>query len=274
MHAVAQRVRAQPEAAPRQDEYAFLVDSLLDRATLARAEREAVQSGVATHAVLLAAGWISQADYAAGLAQALGVEVALWDLVIDGDSAAMLEAEAAQGLPAVVRDSPCRVLSATSAPPHALGRRVALLRSRGLQVVLAPQSRTLLPDRLSQRPFAPTGPGTRELQTFSDQFTISDGNQVIELYHVEGLNHSDNMTIAYLPKEKIVVNADMYSPPAPGGNLPFVSNNAVVFYRNIKRLNLDVSQHVPIHGNPGAQADFERIVGPVAARTPVAGDGG
>jgi glyoxylase-like metal-dependent hydrolase (beta-lactamase superfamily II) len=142
------------------------------------------------------------------------------------------------------------------------------------QVVLAPQSRTLLPDRLSQRPFAPTAPGTRELQTFSDQFTISDGNQVIELYHLEGLNHSDNMTIAYLPKEKIVVNADMYSPPAAGGNLPFVRNNAVVFYRNIKRLNLDVSQHVPIHGNPGANADFERIVGPVAARTPVAGDGG
>ncbi len=142
------------------------------------------------------------------------------------------------------------------------------------QVVLAPQSRTLLPDRLSQRPFAPTGPGTRELQTFSDQFTISDGNQVIELYHVEGFNHSDNMTIAYLPKEKIVVNADMYSPPAAGGNLPFVNNNAVVFYRNLKRLKLDVSQHVPIHGNPGGQADFERIVGPVAARTPATGDGG
>jgi hypothetical protein len=35
------------------------------------------------------------------------------------------------------------------------------------RVVLAPQSRTLLPDRLSQRPFAPTGPGTRQLQTFT-----------------------------------------------------------------------------------------------------------
>jgi Metallo-beta-lactamase superfamily len=36
------------------------------------------------------------------------------------------------------------------------------------RVVLAPQQRTLSPDRLSQRPFAPTGPGTLELQTFSD----------------------------------------------------------------------------------------------------------
>jgi glyoxylase-like metal-dependent hydrolase (beta-lactamase superfamily II) len=142
------------------------------------------------------------------------------------------------------------------------------------RVVLAPQSRTLAPDRLSQRPFAPTGPGTLELQTFTDHYTISDGNETIELYHVDGLNHSDNMLVAYLPKEKIVINADLYGPPPAGGNLANVSNNAVVLYRNLKRLKLDVAQHVPIHGNPGSNADFERIVGPVAAWTPVQGGGG
>jgi len=142
------------------------------------------------------------------------------------------------------------------------------------RVVLAPQPRTLLPDRLSQRPFAPTGPGMAEVQTFTDTYTISDGNQIIELYHVEGFNHSDNMTIVYLPKAKIVINADMYGPPAAGGNLANVNPNAVALYRNIKRLKLDVAQHVPIHGNAGPQADFERIVGPVAARAPQVGGGG
>jgi hypothetical protein len=39
------------------------------------------------------------------------------------------------------------------------------------RVVLAPQPRTLLPDRLSQRPFAPTGPGMAEVQTFTDTYT-------------------------------------------------------------------------------------------------------
>ena len=149
-------------------------------------------------------------------------------------------------------------------------------RNRNLyqRVVLAPQSRTLQPDRLSQRPFAPTGPGTLALQTFTDRYTISDGNETIELYHVEGLNHSDNMAIVYLPKEKIVINADLYGPPAAGGNLANISANAVALFRNIKRLKLDVAQHVPIHGNPGPHADFERIVGPVAARTPAQGGGG
>jgi len=140
-------------------------------------------------------------------------------------------------------------------------------------VVLAPQPRTLLPDRLSQRPFAPTGPGQLAMQTFTDNYTISDGNQTIELHQVEGLNHSDNMVIAYLPKQKIVVSADMGGPPPAGQNLP-VNNNAVVLYNNIKRLKLDVATHVPIHGAPGQQAEFDRIVAPVAARTPQQGGGG
>jgi hypothetical protein len=59
-----------------------------------------------------------------------------------------------------------------------------------------------------------------------------------------------------------------------GGTLANVSANAVVLFRNIKRLKLDVAQHVPIHGNPGSKPDFERIVGPVAARAPQAGGGG
>jgi hypothetical protein len=66
----------------------------------------------------------------------------------------------------------------------------------------------------------------------------------------------------------------MYGPPAAGGNLANVNPNAVALYRNIKRLKLDVAQHVPIHGNAGPQADFERIVGPVAARGPQVGGGG
>ncbi len=142
------------------------------------------------------------------------------------------------------------------------------------RVVLAPQSRTLHPDRLSTRPFAPTGPGNLALQTFTDRYTISDGNETIELYHVEGLNHSDNMAIVYLPKEKIVINADLYGPPPAGGNVANVNANSVALFRNIKRLKLDVAQHVPIHGNPGPNADFERIVGPVAARAPATGGGG
>jgi hypothetical protein len=42
--------------------------------------------------------------------------------------------------------------------------------------------------------------------------------------------------------------------------------NAVALDNNIRRLRLDVSQHVPIHGNPRSHADFEKTVGPAAAQ--------
>jgi glyoxylase-like metal-dependent hydrolase (beta-lactamase superfamily II) len=141
-------------------------------------------------------------------------------------------------------------------------------------VVLAPQPRTLEPDRLSRFPFAKTNPGTLALQTFADRYSIGDGTRTIELYHVDGLDHANDLLIAYLPESKILVNADLYSPPLQGGNLANVNANAVALFKNVKRLKLDVAQHVPIHGNPGGNADFDRIVGPVAAKAPAQGDGG
>ena len=141
------------------------------------------------------------------------------------------------------------------------------------RIVLGPQSRSLEPDRLSQFAFAPTGPGPLMLQTFTDSYAISDGQRSIMLYHVES-NHAEDMLIAYVPHEKIVINGDLYGPPPAGATPPNVNPNSVALFRTIKRLKLEVAQHVPIHGNPGSNADFERIVGPVAARTPAPGGGG
>jgi glyoxylase-like metal-dependent hydrolase (beta-lactamase superfamily II) len=142
------------------------------------------------------------------------------------------------------------------------------------KIVLGPQSRSLEPDRLSQFAFAPTGPGPLMLQTFNDRYAISDGQKSIMLYHVDNLNHAEDMLVAYLPQDKILINADLWGPPPAGAATANVNLSAVTLFRNIKRLKLDVTQHVPIHGNPGPNADFERIVAPVAARTPVQGDGG
>jgi len=82
------------------------------------------------------------------------------------------------------------------------------------------------------------------------------------------------MAIVYLPKSKILVSADM-GPPDAGTPVANVSPNSVALYNNIKRLKLHVSQHVPIHGNPSSNADFEPTDGPAATRTrPGSAEGG
>ncbi len=131
------------------------------------------------------------------------------------------------------------------------------------RVVLAPQVRTLMPDRLSLFPFATTGPGPRMLETFTEQHAISDGQRVLMTYLVQDLDHNENMLIAYLPQERILVNADLWSPrPQPPAN---VSQSAIVLYNNIRRLNLNVDRIAGVHGGVGSMADFERVVGPAAA---------
>jgi hypothetical protein len=40
-----------------------------------------------------------------------------------------------------------------------------------------------------------------------------------------------------------------------------VNPGTMTLYQNIKRLKLDVAQQVPIHGRPGSNDDFLKIVG-------------
>ena len=129
------------------------------------------------------------------------------------------------------------------------------------KVVFYPSPRTLEPDRLALYPIRTTFGGSATLQTVTDKYVLSDGTRTMDLYAMQGLDHNANMLFAYLPTEKIVVNADLYSPPAPGAQPPSANANMRSLYENIQRLNLDVERHVGIHGQVGNHTDFMRIVG-------------
>ena len=67
------------------------------------------------------------------------------------------------------------------------------------------------------------------------------------------------MLMAFLPREKILINADLYSPPDPGAAPPTPTAATKTLYQNMLKLQLDVAQHVPIHGHPGSNDDFVKI---------------
>jgi len=46
----------------------------------------------------------------------------------------------------------------------------------------------------------------------NQKYVLSDGVRTLDLYPMPGLNHAATMLIAYFPKERILVNADLYSP--------------------------------------------------------------
>ena len=128
-------------------------------------------------------------------------------------------------------------------------------------VFFHPGVRTLQPDLLSSH--LPWFAGNRvpAFETVSSKYTISDGQRTLDLHPVLGLQHSGTSLVAYLPTEKILINADLYSPPAPGAQPPAANASLRSLHQNIQRLGLDVERHVGIHGQVAPHADFLRIAG-------------
>jgi glyoxylase-like metal-dependent hydrolase (beta-lactamase superfamily II) len=158
-----------------------------------------------------------------------------------------------------------------------------------LDIMFYPAARELQPDRMSlyspmymisRRP-APIetvasfagGPGGG-----AAKYVITDGERILEMFHVQDMayeledsslaqgNHSADMLMAYLPKEKILLNADLYSPPAQGAPAPTPTAGMRTLYQNMRKQKLDVAQHVPIHGRVGSNDEFLKIVGQTATQ--------
>ena len=116
--------------------------------------------------------------------------------------------------------------------------------------------RTLNPDRLAASKKAAT------FQTFTDKLVLTDGKRSIEVHQIAGNGHNDAFAMVYLPAEKILVEADAYSTPAPNAPPPAVANPfAVNLHDNIVKLKLDVARIAPIHGRVGPLAELRTFIG-------------
>jgi glyoxylase-like metal-dependent hydrolase (beta-lactamase superfamily II) len=81
-----------------------------------------------------------------------------------------------------------------------------------------------------------------------DKRVFTDGTRTFEVHVIKGLPHADGLVVGYLPKEKILIYADMFNlPPAndPVPNPPVVGT--MVFLDNIERLKLDVDRIISVH---------------------------
>jgi glyoxylase-like metal-dependent hydrolase (beta-lactamase superfamily II) len=126
-------------------------------------------------------------------------------------------------------------------------------------VIFSPAPRTLEPDRLSL--LSPDQLPNPVMELVNGKYVISDGTREIDVYPMPAFEHVATMVIAYLPRERMVVNADVYTPPAKGAPLPRSNEGSRVLLETIQRLGLDVSVHVGLHGGVGPHDDLVKIVG-------------
>jgi glyoxylase-like metal-dependent hydrolase (beta-lactamase superfamily II) len=124
--------------------------------------------------------------------------------------------------------------------------------------------RTLAPDALSKSGVKPKVEGFK-----GDKRVFTDATRTLEIHVVKGLPHADGIVLAWLPKEKILVYADMFNyPPAntPVPDPPVVGT--LVFLRTIEQLGFDQpgTQILSVHNmNPDklvTVAEIRSSVGP------------
>lgn len=117
---------------------------------------------------------------------------------------------------------------------------------------LVSRKHTRQPDLLASAPKPPT------IETFSDKYVMQDETRTMELYPINGSAYADTLLMAYFPAEKLLVEADVYTPPDPLSRrvpeYPFAPN----LLENITARNLDVERIVPLHGFVVPFANLEK----------------
>jgi glyoxylase-like metal-dependent hydrolase (beta-lactamase superfamily II) len=115
---------------------------------------------------------------------------------------------------------------------------------------------TVNPDRLAKSGKKATveGVGVRR--------TLTDGTRTVDIHQVADNNHHGGIIMVHLPKEKLLIEADVYNPPAANAPAPAVVNsNWVSLADNIKRLNLTVDQIVPLHSRIVPIGELNKAIG-------------
>ena len=120
--------------------------------------------------------------------------------------------------------------------------------------------RTLSPDMLSLWPPTELAEGY-QYETVRENYWLNDGTRSLHVSYVHPLTHAEGMLVAYLPVERMLIQADLFDPPAPGEPLPAEPTDAHrSLYNHVERLELDVDTLVPIHGRPVSWADVVSLV--------------
>jgi glyoxylase-like metal-dependent hydrolase (beta-lactamase superfamily II) len=124
--------------------------------------------------------------------------------------------------------------------------------------VLNAVPRTLRPDMVSRWPPTEIFEGYN-IETVRENYVITDGTRIMHVYYVHPLRHVEGMLMAYLPKEKLVIEADLFDTDAPPPATPTAANRSL--HTVVQTLKLDVSRIVPIHGRPVPWTDLLKVVG-------------
>lgn len=112
------------------------------------------------------------------------------------------------------------------------------------------------PDRLAASGRKP------EIIGVDGRLAFNDGGRRIEVHEMQGSLHAQGFMLIYLPNEKLLIEADAYTPGPPNSPRPPVPNALQVnLVQNIERLGLQVERILPLHGRVVPMSDLMASIG-------------
>jgi len=115
--------------------------------------------------------------------------------------------------------------------------------------------RTLEPDMVSLWPPTELAEGYN-YEAIRENFIISDGARNLNVHYVNPLQHVEGMLMAYLPREGLLLEADLVGTNQPLSSTPTSDQRS--FYNAVRKLRLNVSDIVPVHGAPVPWSEFAK----------------
>jgi len=116
---------------------------------------------------------------------------------------------------------------------------------------IANTSHVMRPDALSRNPKTPV------IETIADKRMFEDGVHQVELYRFAS-PHAGEIIVAYLPKQKLLFEADMLDISEAGRVV--AGDDTVDLAKQIERRGLQVETIIPVHGRIGTLADLTGAV--------------
>ena len=88
---------------------------------------------------------------------------------------------------------------------------------------------------------------------------FEDAKHRVELYDIGPNPHAKEMLVAYLPKERILFQADMLN-AAPNGSIPIAQDTTLSFSNKLQQLGLQVEKIYGVHGRPATPEEMRTSI--------------
>jgi hypothetical protein len=89
---------------------------------------------------------------------------------------------------------------------------------------------------------------------------FSDGTQVVELYDIGPNPHAREMLVAYLPKQKVLFQGDLFFSPFEGQSVGFAQEMTRQFAGKVRELGLSVDKLAGVHGRVGTMSELQQAL--------------